>query len=169
MKTIDNVFAYKHDGSFHRVSQGVSLLKETKDYYILLNNKGNTVLEPKKYRWRTKEKAIMYFSKNHWFNVIIMYKKDRIVYYCNLATPILEEQNSLKYIDYELDVKYFVDTKDKILLDVNEYKYHQKKYNYSDKLLKKIEEELEVLNQWIDYEVGPFSEEFRKEYENIGD
>ncbi len=169
MNKINKVFAYKHDGSFHRLSENVELLKETKDYYIVLNNKGNLVLEPNKYRWKTKEKAIMYFSKNHWFNVIVMYKKDRIVYYCNLATPIQREQDSLKYIDYELDVKYFVDTKDKILLDQNEYKYHQKKFNYSKKLLDKIQEELDVLNQWIDYEIGPFSEEFRKKYESVGE
>ncbi len=167
MKKIDKVYAYKHDGSFHRLNDRVNLLKETKDYYIVLNKKNNTIFEKKNHRWKTKEKAVIYFSKNHWFNIMLMFKKDRMVYYCNLASPIMYEHSSLKYIDYDLDVKYFVDTKDKILLDENEYAHHKKKYDYSPKIQKKIDDELKILNKWIDYEIGPFSKEFREKYKNI--
>ncbi|MFV0287969.1 MAG: DUF402 domain-containing protein [Mycoplasmatales bacterium] len=168
MKEINKVYAYKHDGSFHRLTNKVKLLKETKDYYIVLNNSGNYVQEAKGYHWKTKEKAIIYFSKNHWFNIMIMYKQNRIVYYCNLASPILYEHHSLKYIDYDLDIKYFVDTKDILVLDKNEYQFNQKKYQYSTQIKNKIEAEMKILKSWIKYEVGPFSEEFRKRYETIG-
>lgn len=168
MKDINKVYAYKHDGSFHRMTDKVELLKETKDYYIVLNRAGNHVQEVKDHRWKTKEKAVIYFSKNHWFNIMVMYKKNRIVYYCNLASPIMYEQQSLKYIDYDLDVKYFVDTKDILILDENEYKFHSKKYQYSPKIAQKIESEMKVLKNWIKHEIGPFSKEFRDRYENIG-
>lgn len=164
MRNINKIYAYKHNGDFHRVSQKVELLKETKDYFIIKNKKGNEVYESKNYRWRTREDAIFYFSKHHWFNIILMYKKDSIVYYCNLATPPIYEHESVKYIDYELDVKYYTQDKVVKVLDQKEYEINQKKFGYSDKLMEQIESELKILKKWIKLEIGPFSKEFREKY-----
>lgn len=163
-KNIDKIYAYKHDGSFHRLWTQVELLKETKDYYIFANKKGSFVNEKGDYFWKTKEDAIIYFSKNHWFNIIVMYKKGRVVYYCNLATPPILEQQSLKYIDYELDVKYFSNTRDAVVLDENEYNYYKDKYGYPKWLMEKIEDEKNLLLSWMENEVGPFAEAFREEW-----
>lgn len=164
MNKINKVYAYKHNGFFHRLWDDLELQKETKDYYIFANPRQSKVVEKNNVSWRTKEDAILYFSKNHWFNILVMFKKDRIVYYCNLATPPVFEQDSIKYIDYELDVKYFVNTKDVILLDQNEYNHYKKKYNYPQWIMDKIEVEKNILLEWIENEIGPFSEEFRQKW-----
>lgn len=164
MSEINKIYAYKHDGTFHRMWDKVKLLKETKDYYICANYKKSKVYEKNNIFWRTHENAILYYSKNHWFNILIMFKKDKIVYYCNLATPAILEQDSIKYIDYELDVKYFVETRDMVLLDQNEYDYYKVKYDYPKWILSKIEKEKNILFEWIKNETGPFSEEFRKKW-----
>ncbi len=45
-------------------------------------------------------------------------------YYCNLASPYYLDNEALKYIDYDLDVKVFADG-EKRLLDVEEYERHK--------------------------------------------
>ena len=60
-------------------------------------------------------------------------KKDGIYYYCNIATPYIIEEGTIKYIDYDLDLRIFPKGDYKIL-DKLEYQYHRKKMNYSDEL-----------------------------------
>lgn len=167
VKQIDCIYAYKHDGSVHRVWNNLNTLKETKDYIILLNAKDNKVEEKDNYSWKTKENAVIYFSKHHWFNIIMMFKEDRIVYYSNLATPPVFEQKVIKYIDYELDIKYFSDTKDYLVLDQKEFNFYSKEYKYSKELLKKIDQEFVILVNWVKNEIGPFSEGFRNEWKEF--
>ncbi len=164
MRNVDRVFAYKHNGSFHRAYLDIELLNETRDYFVLYNKTSNQVYEKKNYKWYTKEDAIFYFSKEHWFNIIVMLKDTGIVYYCNIATPPLYEHNSIKYIDYDLDVKYFPNTKEIKLLDENEYAYNKRKFKYPEEVLNKIDDELKILKKWIKHEVGPFSKEFVEKY-----
>ena len=82
---------------------------------------------------RTREPAIMYFFKKKWFNVIAQLKADGISYYCNIATPYIIEDGTIKYIDYDLDLRIF-NTGEYKILDKMEYKYHKKIMNYSDEL-----------------------------------
>lgn len=60
-------------------------------------------------------------------------KRDGVYYYCNIATPYIIEENTIKYIDYDLDLRIFPKGEYKIL-DKLEYQYHKKKMNYSDDL-----------------------------------
>ena len=83
--------------------------------------------------WKTKEPAIMYFFKDKWFNVIAQLKKDGIYYYCNIASPFIIEEGTIKYIDYDLDLRIFPSGDYKVL-DKGEYKYHKRIMNYSDEL-----------------------------------
>ena len=65
-------------------------------------------------RWVTREPAIVYFHKKYWFNIIAMIRDNGISYYCNLASPYILDQEALKYIDYDLDVKVFADGEKKL-------------------------------------------------------
>ena len=56
-----------------------------------------------------------------------------ITYYCNIASPFIIEDNTIKYIDYDLDLRIFATGSFKIL-DKQEYQYHKKKMSYSDDL-----------------------------------
>lgn len=123
---------YKHDGNVHRAWDEAILLDETKDYVVFGNNR-TIVTKAEGITWRTKEPAIIYFFKNKWYNIIAQLKKDGIYYYCNIASPFIIEENTIKYIDYDLDLRVFPTGQYKIL-DRLEYKYHKKIMNYSDDL-----------------------------------
>jgi uncharacterized protein len=49
-----------------------------------------------------------------------MLKDTGINYYCNIASPFIMEQKTIKYIDYDLDIKVFADGSYKIL-DLKEF------------------------------------------------
>lgn len=123
---------YKHNGKIHRSWDEAVLLDIKNDYMVFANNK-TKVTEAEGNVWKTKEPAIMYFFKDKWFNVIAQLKKDGIYYYCNIATPYVIEDNTIKYIDYDLDLRIFPNGEYKIL-DELEYKYHNKIMKYSDDL-----------------------------------
>ena len=123
---------YKHDGKIHRAWDEAVVLDIHKDYMVFGNNR-TTVTEALGNTWKTKEPAIMYFFKDEWFNIIVQFKKDGIYYYCNIATPFILEEKTIKYIDYDLDLRVFPNGSYKVL-DRMEYKYHKKIMNYSDEL-----------------------------------
>ncbi len=123
---------YKHDGKIHRCWDEAILLDVKKDYMVF-GNERTLVTEAQGNRWRTKEPAIMYFFKDRWYNIIVQLKKTGVTYYCNIATPYIIEDGTIKYIDYDLDLRIFPNGSFKIL-DRQEYKYHKKKMHYSDEL-----------------------------------
>jgi len=123
---------YKHNGKIHRAWSEAIVLDFKKDY-IVFGNDRTQVIESEGNVWRTKEPAIMYYFKDKWFNIIAQLKKDGIYYYCNIASPFIIEENTIKYIDYDLDLRIFPSGDYKIL-DKGEYNYHKKLMKYSDDL-----------------------------------
>lgn len=134
---------YKHNGQVHR-AWGEAVLLDIKNDYMVFGNDKSLVIESSGNTWRTKEPAIMYFFKNSWYNVIAQLKKDGIYYYCNIATPFIIEERTIKYIDYDLDLRIFPTGEYKVL-DKMEYQYHKKIMNYSDDLDKVINGGLDEL------------------------
>jgi protein associated with RNAse G/E len=160
---------YKHNGKIHRAWDEAVLLDIKKDYMVFGNNK-TKVTESEGSVWKTKEPAIMYFFRNEWFNIIAQLKKDGIYYYCNIASPFIIEDNTIKYIDYDLDLRIFPSGEYKVL-DKMEYKYHKKLMEYSDELdvvingamddlIKKYIEKVPMFNAKNNYE-------YEKVYNNI--
>lgn len=121
---------YKHNGKIHRSWDEAVVLDIKKDYIVFGNNK-TKVTEAQGTWWKTKEPAIMYFFKNKWFNIISQIKKDGIYYYCNIASPVVIEEGTIKYIDYDLDLRVFPDGSFKVL-DRGEYKYHKSMMQYPE-------------------------------------
>ena len=121
---------YKHDGRMHRIWDSVYVVKETSDFIVVASTK-TKVVEHDFRIWYTKEPAIMIFFKERWFNIIAMFKKIGITYYVNLASPYIIDKGKIKYIDYDLDLKLYPNN-DIRVIDVKEYGYHRKKYNYSE-------------------------------------
>ena len=153
---------YKHDGKIHRAWDEAVLIDIKKDYMVFGNNK-TKVTEAEGVTWRTKEPAIMYFFKNKWYNIIAQMKKDGIYYYCNIATPYILEENTIKYIDYDLDLRIFPKGDFKIL-DKLEYEYHRKKMNYSNNLDKIIKNALSELITDYHNNVSMFNSKINYKY-----
>ena len=77
-----------------------------------------------------------------------------------MASPYYLDEEALKYIDYDLDVKSFLQMEKKRLLDVEEYERHKRKMNYPDDLDYILKEHVKILVDWINNERGPFSEAY---------
>ena len=145
MKVGDNytIHCYKHDGHIYNSYEYSVLLDIKKDYLVFGNNKVK-VMEEDGRTWYTKEPAIIFYFKDKWYNVIVQFKKNDIYYYCNIASPFIIEDNTIKYIDYDLDLRVFPSGEYKIL-DVLEYNYHRKILKYSDDLDTILQKALEDL------------------------
>lgn len=150
-----SIQSYKHNQQIHRVWKNTRIIEKT-DTLLLTAHKKTRVIESNGRTWYTKEPALCYFYDNLWFNVIAMFKKDGVYYYCNLSSPYLYDNEAVKYIDYDLDVKVFPDGTYRVL-DENEYKFHLKKMEYPDEIQNIIEEELKNLINKIKNGVAPFN------------
>ena len=139
------IHCYKHDGTIHR-SWDEAVLLEIHDDYLIFGNERTKVTESDGRTWRTKEPAVLYFFYKDWYNIIGQYKKNGIYYYCNMASPFIIEDNTIKYIDYDLDLRVFPDGSFKVL-DRGEYKYHKNIMKYPEDIDRILKSELtELIN-----------------------
>ncbi len=150
------ILSYKHNGELHRVWQYATIIRETSDMIVVVNDHTN-VIDGDGRRWHTKEPAVCYFFKNYWFNIVCMLRGRSIYYYCNLSSPFVQDAEGIKYIDYDLDVKVFP-TGDKVILDRDEFEFNQTDYNYSKELINVVENELEYLLKRIEKKEFPFDQ-----------
>lgn len=150
--------SYKHRGTLHRTWEESIVLKGTSKE-IIGGNDRILVTEADGRQWRTREPAICYFSANHWFNVIGMIRTDGLYYYCNLGTPFTYDEEALKYIDYDLDIKIYPDMTFK-LLDEDEYEAHREEMNYPEAVDRIIQQNVKELMNWIHQRKGPFAPGF---------
>ena len=160
-----NIHSYKHNSKIHRSWDEATFLDENEEYMIFGNDR-TLVIESDGRTWRTKEPAIMFFSKKNWFNIIGQIKKTGIYYYCNIASPFVIEEDTIKYIDYDLDLRVFPDGSFKIL-DRGEYKYHKKIMNYSDDLDLVLKNELSILIEKVRNNEVPFTKEVIDNYYKV--
>jgi len=146
--------SYKHNENLHRIWEKATVLHSDNEVTIVAN-KRTKVIEANGRFWHTREPSVTWFYKSKWYNIIGIIKRDGIAYYCNIASPYLIDEEALKYIDYDLDVKVLCDLSYTIL-DRNEYNKHQEKMGYSDDLKIILEKELLDLVNMVKNEEGPF-------------
>ncbi len=157
--------SYKHDGSLHRTWDNMMIIDANEDY-IVTGSCASRVVECDGRIWYTKEPAVSIYFKHNWFNVIAMVRGDNICYYCNIASPTIEDGHTLEYIDYDLDLKLFPD-KSILELDKKEYLYHKEKYNYSNDLDKVIIHEFNRVKKLMKQNVFPFIDKKIFDYINV--
>ena len=164
-----SIHCYKHDGKLHRKWDEATIL-DIKDNLLVCGNNRTMVSESDGRVHQTNEPAILFFYKDRWFNIIGQLKNQGLFYYCNIATPYLIEDNIIKYIDYDLDLRVFPDGAFRVL-DRNEYNYHRKLMKYPDELDIILKKELTDLINKKKKKMPPFTvetiEKYHKLYENI--
>lgn len=169
------VHSYKHDKSIHRVWKNIVVLDKS-EHEVVIGNYKTKVVESNGRYWNTKEPAICFYYDNEWFNVIAMMKNDGIHYYCNISSPYVYDDEAIKYIDYDLDLR--VDPKYNYrILDRDEFKHHAKIMDYSPKLKEVIEASLQNVIELVKERKGPFDhavvmkyyEEYRKLNNKVGE
>ena len=142
------IHSYKHNGQIYKAwDEAILLNYNFKDGILIFGNNCTNVTEKDGHKWQTKEPAILFFFLNKWYNIIGQYKQKGICYYCNMASPIIIEDGTIKYIDYDLDVKVFPNGSFKVV-DKNEYNYHKKKFKYPKEIDIILKKELnELINE----------------------
>ncbi len=148
------IHSYKHDGKIHKEWEEAILL-DIKDDCLILANENVKVTAADGRTWRTKEATIMFFLKNHWYNITARIKKESSQYKCDIASPYVIEGNIIKYIDYDLDLKVFSDGAFKVL-DRGEYNYHKTKMNYGNDIDIILKNELTTLIEIVKSKQFPF-------------
>ncbi|MDD2505360.1 MAG: DUF402 domain-containing protein [Bacilli bacterium] len=156
------IHCYKHNGKIHRTWDETIIL-DIKEDLLICGNNNVTVTESNGRKHKTKEITIIFFYTKRWFNVFAQFKKKGLFYKCNIATPYLVDDNVIKFIDYDLDLKVFPDGTFRVL-DRNEYKYHKLKMKYSEDLDRVLQSELTELINMKRAEVGPFNKKVIEEY-----
>lgn len=152
------IHSYKHNGHIHRIWEETTVLKGT-NTVVIGGNDRTMVTESDGRTWITREPAICYYHSQFWFNVLGMLREDGIHYYCNLSSPFVFDDEALKYIDYDLDIKVFPDMT-YVLLDEDEYEEHRKLMGYPDVIDKILKANMEKLIDWIRQKKGPFAPDF---------
>jgi protein associated with RNAse G/E len=148
------VQAYKHDGKLHRQWSPAYLTVETDEYWALCS-KESLVTENDGRRWMTRERAVFFLYKHRWMNVIGMMKEGGFAYYANMASPTIFDKGFLKYIDYDLDEKLFVDQTIKDL-DTHEFERHAEKYGYDERLIAVIRKSASEVREAMEKREFPF-------------
>jgi hypothetical protein len=157
--------SYKHDESLHRIWEKATVVYSDEEI-VIVANKRTKVIESNGRFWHTREPSVTWFYKKHWFNIIGIIKKNSIHFYCNIASPYLCDEEGLKYIDYDLDIKVIEDFTYNIL-DRNEYNKHKDKMDYPTELKKILENELKVLRRMIENREEPFDVEIIRKWYKI--
>ena len=163
------IHSYKHNGKIHKIWQE-ALLTEDNEKFLIFGNSKTKITRDDNRTWKTKGPSVMFFFKDHWFSVIAQIKPYGIQYKCDIASPYIIEDKTLKYIDYDLDLKIFVNGETKIL-DEREYEYHKGKMNYSKKLDYIIKKELDILIEKVNKKENPFNWDYvmyyYEKYQNL--
>ena len=146
--------SFKHDGSLHRTWAKGYVMEANEKRIVCVTNK-TWVSESDGRRWVTREPAIYFFYPEKWFNVISMIRKTGIYYYCNIASPSIYDGESLKNIDYDLDLKVNPQY-GWTILDEDEYVEHGIEMGYSEELKKAIEKGLDQVIELVADRKSPF-------------
>lgn len=158
------IHGYKHNGKLYKTWDEAVLLEETDEYYVF-GNRNTKVTKIFGKSWYTKETAILFYFKNNWYNVVAQLKKKGVYYYCNIASPVVIDGKTIKFIDYDLDLRVFPDNTYKIL-DKSEYEYHKRIMKYPEDLQEILKFKLKELIERFNNREFPFDKEILKKYES---
>lgn len=126
-----NIQAYKYDGTLYRQWNGARLVGSSKDYVLVLMNK-TKVQELKNQKWIISEPILWFFSTDKFFNATLTVKEEGFYYYANLSSPYFFEDNTIKYIDYDYDIKKYPGKRFSIV-DHTDFINHEKWYDEKTK------------------------------------
>ncbi|WKX02578.1 DUF402 domain-containing protein [Candidatus Mycoplasma mahonii] len=154
---IVNIQAYKHSGLLYRQWNGAKVIEVSDQDVVLLVYK-TKVIEEKQQKWTVREPMLWWLSKEKWHNTTGLIRSSGTYFYTNLASPFIYEEGTIKYIDYDLDVKAYPEKPIKIV-DRREFEENKIEMKYPEKLIHIIENETKIIVKLINSGDSYFDEE----------
>lgn len=161
------IIAKKHDNSFHRSWEKNTILKNTAKEIIGVNER-TLVTNSDLSSFRTTNRALFYFSKEKWFNIIHIDDHLNPYYYCNLSSPHEVKDDVLTYVDYDIDVEVDKNFNYQVL-DLNEFEMNKIHFNYSNQIDNLLKASMKDLIKTIEKRELIFSKEILSAYYNLYD
>lgn len=98
------------------------------------------------------------FWRERWYNVFTNYDADGKLrnFYCNVAMPPLISNNTLQYVDLDLDVRFNPDGSHEIL-DEDEFELHAVEFGYSSQIREQAMQALDDLFTLAKSRIEPFN------------
>jgi protein associated with RNAse G/E len=137
--------SYKYNGSVSRVYDHLVVL-EKDDKYIMAAGNVVQVVEKNNRTWSTSGVLYCVFPIDEFWNAFITKNADSYRIYINIASPITVNDESLSFIDLELDIK--IDTLRKLdfqIVDINEFNKKKITMEYPIELDSKIRKTVKEL------------------------
>lgn len=141
-----NIQAYKYDGTLYRQWNGAKLIKNDEDYLVLFLKK-TKVKETEKQKWVISNPCLWFFSKKYFFNYTLNIREGKFYFYVNIASPVFVEDNTVKYIDFDYDIKSYPDRYFSIV-DQREFNINSEKW-YSKELKEIIYQNISILTEIV--------------------
>lgn len=154
-KTI-TINSRKYDRSLRR-SWHCSLIQETDDYFMFLGEFDEEIAHKELGVIRPGTVSYEYYWRNEYYNVFRFHEPDGMFrnFYCNVNMPPIFQNDTLDYIDLDIDILVWKDFSIEIL-DIDEYEENKRKYSYPVDLQHKISESVESLLSKIKHREFPF-------------
>ena len=107
---------------------------------------------------RRKTVSYEYYWFDRWYSIFRFHEPDGKFrnFYCNINQPPVFENNVLDYVDLDIDVIVWDDSRTEIL-DMDEFEANAVKYCYPETLIKKTLQSLDELLELIDKRQFPFN------------
>ncbi|ACF07039.1 Protein of uncharacterised function (DUF402) [Metamycoplasma arthritidis] len=152
---IINIQAFKYDGTLYRQYEGAKVIANLNDFVVLLLIK--TKVSEENMNWIVSDPTLFFFAKNKFYNANITLNRNKENYiYVNLASPFYIDNGTVKYIDFDVDVKSYA-AQEFNVIDWNDFKESIKKLNYPLELIYRIYDELDYLYEQFKNKNGVFS------------
>ncbi len=139
-----SIHAYKYDGCLYRTFEFPKIIYVDEKIVILSLEKTRIISQGKNkkfYHSNGNKDSFWIMFKEEWYNLIITFcpKKCKIIYYFNIASPFIFEDEAIKYIDLDLDVRLIFNKKKHSLivkeLDQNEFEKNSMTMLYPRELI----------------------------------
>ncbi|AWX69765.1 DUF402 domain-containing protein [[Mycoplasma] anseris] len=155
MGQITTIQAFKYDGTLYRQYEGAKIIANLDDFVVLLLVK--TKVMERSINWVVSDPILFFFAKNKFYNASITLNKEKDNYiYINLASPFYIDKGIIKYIDFDIDIKSYLD-KEFNVIDWPDFKNSINLYKYPLELIYRMYDELDFLYEQHKTKNGVFS------------
>lgn len=143
--------SFKYDGHVHRTwfenwpvpEESLHPLLRREKFRVFINH-GTKIREADGKMWVSRVPGVTYFAPGHWFNAVALLEATGVRFYCNVASPFTYYDNTLTYIDYDLDA-ILLHNGEIHIVDEEEYEAHRTLYQYPPVVERKVKEGLNEL------------------------